>query len=398
MQVPILRIPFTSESRQFLHDGLDDILDSGALTMGRQTARFEELFSGFTGATHAVACSNGTAALELILRGLDIEGRDVLVPTNTFLATALAVIHSGNRVVLCDADPETLCLDYDDVVRRLTPDTAAIILVHIGGVITPDVRRLQHLCSERGLALIEDCAHAHGCSIDGQQAGTLGVAGAFSFFPTKVLTTGEGGIVTTSDEHLAARIRSLRNHGKNPAMGGRMSELGNNHRMSELTALLGVQQMENAARVIEERQRAAAYYDGRLAGMARVRPLAMPRGVVSTYYKYVVHLDEGIDRDALKAAMKARHGVSLTGEVYADPCHTEPVWKHYTYCGTRRDPARPCEHGDPCTGAVEAAFPGAERIAKHHICLPLYPGITEEEMAHVTESLAAELTDRTEVA
>src|ERR1039457_5595940 len=197
MKIPILRIPFYEEDRRFIEAGVEAILTSGELTMGRYTRQFEEQFADFVGSRFTVACSNGTAALELILRGLGIEGREIIVPTNTFMATPLAVMHSGNRVVFADSEPATLCLDIDDVERRVTDRTAGVILVHVGGIITPAVERLRKLCDEKRLYLIEDCAHAHGSSIDGTHAGALGVAGAFSFFPTKVMTTGEGGVVTT---------------------------------------------------------------------------------------------------------------------------------------------------------------------------------------------------------
>lgn len=388
VKVPILRIPFTEDDHRFLAQGLDQILDSGALTMGRYTAEFEEQFSAFSGARHAVACSNGTAALELILRGLNLAGRDIIVPTNTFLATALAVVHSGNRVVFADADPATLCLDIDDVKRRVTTETAAVILVHIGGIITPRIRDLQGFCIERGLYLIEDCAHAHGCTIDGQAAGTLGVAGAFSFFPTKVLTTGEGGMVTTHDDGLAQQMRMLRNHGKNPELKGRMSELGQNLRMSELTALLGVRQLERAPDLIAERRMAASFYDAHLSGVPGLRPFALAPNAASTYYKYPVHLDAGIDRDELKQRLRDVHGVTLPSEVYADLCHTEPVWTRYTYDGRRRTSPE----------VQPSDFPGAERISRRHLCLPVYPGLTRAELEHVTSALGAELSRASEAA
>ena len=390
ISVPVLRLSFSAEDREFVHQHIDRVLDSGMLAMGPYTQEFEGRFASFTGANHAVAVSSGTAALELVLRGLGIEGRSVIVPTNTFLATAFSVMNSGNRVIFADSDPETFCLDPEDVAGRIVPDTAAVVLVHIGGIITPAVRRIQKLCEERGLHLIEDCAHAHGCSIDGQQAGTLGVAGAFSFFPTKVLTCGESGMVTTNDEGLADRIRMLRNHGKNPRLGNRMSEPGNNLRMSEITAVLGVQQMARATDLIAERRRVASFYDDALPGIQGLRGVCMPPGIISTYYKYLVYLDEGIDRGEIKRALKEEFSVSLTGEVYADLCHTEPLWQKVGGCGLRRDVKDPACARFPlcgCDRITSGHFPGAEYISEHHVCLPLYPGLTEEELTHVITSL-----------
>jgi len=395
MNIPILRIPFSEADKEFIRDGMNDILDSGYLTMGKYTQAFEEGFSEFTGSRYCVAVSNGTAALEIILRALEIEGQSVVVPTNTYMATAFAVLHSGNRVIFADSDPETLCLDLTDVTRRITEDTGAIILVHIGGVISPQVYALKRLCDERGLYLIEDCAHAHGCTLDGKQAGTFGMAGAFSFFPTKVITTGEGGMITTDDEDIYRRAMVIRNHGKNPGMGNRMSDVGHNQRMSEFTALLGVQQMRKAHQMIQERNQIARFYDATLRDVDSVRPLALPDALSSSYYKYIAYLDEELERSALKRVTKEKYGVSLSGEVYADPCHTQPVWERYTYCGRRRNGVDPSCVSWPNCGCSQPQtdFPGAEYISRHHFCLPLYPGMSEPETTYVVDSLQRTLSE-----
>jgi dTDP-4-amino-4,6-dideoxygalactose transaminase len=298
-------------------------------------------------------------------------------------------------VIFADSDPKTLCLDVDDVKRRLRPDTRAVILVHIGGIIPRETYAVQTLCEERGMVLIEDCAHAHGCALDGKQAGAFGVAGAFSFFPTKVLVTGEGGMITTNDERVYRGALMIRNHGKNPDMGNRMSEIGHNQRLSEFTALLGVQQMQEAAAMLEERQRLAHLYDEALKGLKGVRPLALPDGLSSSYYKYIAYLDERYDRSQAKRLMKEKYGVSLTGEVYAELCHTEPVWDRYAYCGRRRDKGRvDCTRWPSCgCDQPQKDFPGAEYISLHHICLPLYRGLSEAEVAYVVESLQKTLSE-----
>jgi perosamine synthetase len=391
IQVPIIQIPFDGDDRQFIHDGIEEILDSGMLTLGARTRQFEEMFAAFAGTPYCVAVNSGTAAIETILRALKIQGGSVIVPTNTFLATAVAAIHAGNRVIFADSDPETLSLDVADVERRIAPDTRVVILVHIGGIISPAWKALKELCDRRGIHLIEDCAHAHGCSIDGHPAGTLGIAGAFSFFPTKSLTTGEGGAIVTSDEEVFRNSAMLRNLGKNPDMGNSISELGYNFRMSEITALVGVQQMRKAGSILEERRRVAAFYDRALVDAEGVRPVK-PLGP-SGYYKYVAYLADGIDRDEVKSMMRSEYNVSLTGEVYADLCHDEPLWDSYTYCGKVRSGTDPvCSHDGRDGCAVrQSGFPGAEAIRKRHICLPVYPGLSEEQTHHVVTSLAETL-------
>lgn len=385
--VPILRLPFDEEDTQYLQAGIETILASGMLTLSRYTQEFEEAFASFAGTRFALAVTNGTAALDLIFRGLGIRDSTVIVPTNTFLASALAPMQSGNRVIFADADPETLCLDPEDVRRKITDETRAIVMVHIGGIMSPACHDLLRLCEKKGIYLIEDAAHAHGCTLDGKPAGSIGHAAGFSMFPTKVLTTGEGGVVTTDDGDLYNTVSMMRNQGKNPNLNGAISEFGHNFRMSEFTALLGVRQMEKSSQVIQERQRAASFYDAALPEIKGVRPIHLAAGATSSYYKYVCYLEGGIDRGDLKRIMREEHGVSLTGEVYATLCHQEPIWERYTYCGRPRNGDKVvCPHGKDCL-EIQSEFPGAQKVADQHICLPVYPGLSESQLHQVVDSL-----------
>ena len=389
-KIPILRIPFSEQDNDCLHEGWTEVLDSGFLTLGSYTSRFEELFRKFTGARYAVAVSNGTAALEVIIRALNIEGKSIIVPTNTFLASALAVAHAGNKVVFADSDPDTLSLDPEDVARKINGDTAAVMAVHIGGLISPAMDTLRALCSRRSLFLIEDCAHAHGSTLAGQHAGLLGEAGGFSFFPTKTLTTGEGGMVITDNEAIYNNALMLRNQGKNPFLGNRISEFGHNWRLSEFTAVVGVQQMLKAEDILADRRRIARFYDQSLQEFQGLCPVPLPANSTSSYYKYIVYLDPAYERDEVKRLMKENYGVSLPGEVYADLCHTEPLWDRYTFCGKQRSDSGPvqCVRWPGCgCGEPQGEFPGAEYLSKHHLCLPMYPGLEDDDLAHVVQSL-----------
>lgn len=383
--IPILRVPFDAADRRFIEEGLREVLDSGVLSMGDKTKRFEEAFASWTGAEACISCSNGTSALEIILRAIDVLDREVIVPTNTFMATALAVLHAGGKVVFADSEPTTLCLDPRDLEAKITDRTAAVVLVHIGGVITPAIDEIVRICEERSIPLVEDCAHAHGCTYRGRPAGTIGVAGAFSFFPTKVLTTGEGGTITTNDPDLAAKAMVIRNQGKDPSRENHIAYPGHNFRISEATAVIGLQQLRKADELVADRQRIAGSYDELLEGQTVVTPLRLPPDTTSSYYKYVVFLPEGVDRSVVKSTMKEQHGVSLTGEVYADPCHAEPIWDAYTYCGRPRD--KGCAVLDCGCEERQDGFPGARQLSKSHICLPLYPGLTSEDTQHVVERL-----------
>lgn len=387
-QVPILRIPFSNDDQRELLDGWSKVLQNGYLTLGDYTSQFEEMFREFTGAKFAIAVSNGTAALEVLIRSLGLEGGSIIVPTNTFLASALAVCHSGNRVIFADSDPKTLSLDLEDVKRKIAPDTNAVMVVHIGGLITPAIEDLQKLCESRGLQLIEDCAHAHGSTANGVHAGLFGAGGGFSFFPTKTLTTGEGGMVITNDQEVHRIGSMIRNQGKNPAMSNQISEFGHNWRLSEITAVLGVQQMNKAAEILAQRTHIAEYYDQAFQEFPGIWPIKVPDGGTSSYYKYLAYLDPVYDRSEIKRIMREKYEVSLPGEVYADLCHDEPIWNHHNYCGSRKEPGIEC-HKCPefkCDTRQDG-FPGAEYISKHHFCLPMYPGIDDETLAYVVESL-----------
>src|SRR5262249_27984006 len=193
--VPPIRIDFSEADREWIAERIKDVLISGRLTLGPYGEAFESGFAEFAGVKHAVAVSNGTAAIEIVLRSLGVAGRDVLVPANTFFATAAAVINAGGRPVLMDTDLRTLSTSAAEVVRHLTANTAGAIIVHIGGVVTDELPGIVDLLAQRGLWLVEDAAHAHGSLLNGKHAGGFGIAGTFSFYPTKVMTSAEGGMI-----------------------------------------------------------------------------------------------------------------------------------------------------------------------------------------------------------
>src|SRR2546422_1587227 len=179
--VPTAKIQFSAEDRVWIAERIQEVLASGQLTLGKYGEQFERQFAKFCGVPHAVTVNSGTSSLEIILRALDIQGRDVLVPTNTFFATAAAVVHAGGRPVLVDMDPDSFGISREVVERRLTPKTAGIVAVHIGGLVSARMPELLDLSRRKGLWLVEDAAHAHGSSHGGAAAGAFGLAAAFSF-------------------------------------------------------------------------------------------------------------------------------------------------------------------------------------------------------------------------
>jgi dTDP-4-amino-4,6-dideoxygalactose transaminase len=367
VNIPAARIYFPEEDRKELLKKIDEILKSGQLTLGKYTREFEEKFAAYIGTKYAVAVNSGTSALEIILRALDIGGSSVIVPTNTFFATPASVIHAGGKVVFADII-DNLCLDPKSLQQNIQMDTKAVIIVHIGGLVPPEITEIQQICQKRGLLLIEDAAHAHGSTLNGKKGGNFGIAAAFSFYPTKVMTSGEGGMITTNDEKIYQRALVFRDQGKAGFFGNVHTEMGYNWRMSEVHAAIGLSQFARLEEFITDRRRVAQVYNKELPKVNSVDLIKIPPEARSNYYKYVAILKDGIDRTSLKKEMKEKHSVGLSGEVYELPCHLQPIFKDlFKFRG--------------------GEFPVAEDLCKRQICLPVYAGMTEDEAKYVVNSL-----------
>jgi dTDP-4-amino-4,6-dideoxygalactose transaminase len=363
-----------AEDREQILRRIDAALASGQLTLGAIGRELEERFAAHHGARHAIAVNSGTSSIEIPLRALEVRGKEVLVPANTFFATAAAVIAAGARPRFVDCDPATMAVDLDSVKRSIGPDTAGVVVVHIGGLVTPAIRELRTLCDEHGIFLFEDAAHAHGSSLGDQMAGTFGIAGSFSFYPTKVITAAEGGMILTDDDRIADEARAYRDQGKASFTANVHTHLGYNWRMSEPHAAIAVSQLARLDEFIAHRQLIAKIYDNGLSELP-LTPLVIPDDAGCNYYKYVAFLPEGVDRvdrAALKQTLRADHGVGLSGEVYELPLHKQPVFEPW----------------------VDGPLPGAERLCASHICLPISAVLTEEQAEHVIVSLRAVLSGR----
>lgn len=367
MQVPAAKIYFPEEDKKEILTKVEEVLATGQLTLGKYDREFEEEFAQYVGTKYALTVNSGTSALEIILRALEVEGYSVIVPTNTFFATPASVLHAGGKIIFADVT-ENLCLDPTSLEMNITEDTKGLIIVHIGGLVPPQIKKIQHICDDRGIFLIEDAAHAHGSITKGKMAGSFGQAAAFSFYPTKVITSGEGGMITTNDERIYSRALVFRDQGKASFYGNVHTELGYNWRMSEVHAIIGLSQFHRLGEFIENRRKVAAIYDKGLVGWEKVIPLKIPPQVESNYYKYVALLDKDLDRTTIKKELRHKYKVSLSGEVYALPCHLQPIFKN---SGRYRE-------GD---------YPVAEDLCKRMICLPISAVMTEAEAEYVIDSL-----------
>lgn len=365
VRIPALRVQFTADERQQILRRIDTILEKGILSQGCNVQELEERFAAYVGARYALAVNSGSSAIEIPMRALQVSGKEVLVPTNTFLATATGVLFAGGKIRLVDADPTTFSVSLEELQRRATPQTVGVVIVHIGGIITPQIEAIRQWCDKRGYWLFEDAAHAHGSQLGERSAGTFGIAGSYSFFATKVMTSGEGGMIVTDDGHLAEQLVLYRNHGKPKPWVSYHSHLGSNYRMSEVTAAIAAVQLASLDEKIVQRERIAKRYSALVEKeVPMLRPL-LPMGR-SSWYKYILMLPQEFDRDEVKGRMKEK-GIDLPGEVYELPLHRQPALAHLL---------------------DRESFPHADYVCRQHICLPIYPGITDEQVERIVLALA----------
>jgi len=361
--------PFFSE--QDIENVLSEvksILRSKRLVLGQYTRKFEELFSRYVGTKHGIAVSSATAALEIVLKYYKAERAEVLIPTNTFIACPNTVLYAGGKPVFVDLDPNSFCLDIGDVRNKVTSKTKVIMAVHLGGLPDPAMHDLMEMCSERGIILIEDCSHAHGAGYKGKKVGSLGSAGCFSFFATKIMTTGTGGMITTDDPNLKSFAEALRHQG---GIGGEgqievFDKLGYDWMMSEITAAMGISQLENLDSQLEKRRLIASWYEESLAENGKVRTLPKFDGITSSYWKYIVVLDRAIDRDKVRSILRTNFNIDA-GILYPTLCHMQPVYQQLGY--------------------KKGECPVGEEIIQHQLTLPINPYMTEEDVNLVAENL-----------
>ncbi len=347
-----------------------EVLRSGMLAQGKKCAAFEERFAKMTEARHAMSCANGTCALQLAYGALINPGDDVLVPGWTYIATVSMVVAAGANPNFCEADPKTFNIDVEDAARRITPRTTAIACTHLYG--NPvDIDGVEKLAADHGLSVIYDAAQAHLATYRGRGLGAFGDAVTYSFYPTKNMTTGEGGMVTTNDDDLARDIRLLRSHGEiSKYVHGR---IGFNYRMTDLEGAIGSSQLERLAAVTARRRANARALDQAIAGIEGLHAPVTTSGGNHAYHLYAVRIEPeafagagpgaGL-RDAFCEALKGE-GV-MTAVHYPRPLTRQPVFE------------RPgIEH-----------LPVCDRLSETLFCVPIHHDLTERQVAGVGEALA----------
>lgn len=315
---------FPDEDRAEIMAAVEDILVSGSMTQGQYLKRFEAAAAEMAGTRHAMGVNSGGTALEIALEAVNVKGKDVIVPTETFVATANSVVRAGGRPIFADLRLDDLAISAETIAAVKTPNTAAVIIVHMFGLMSSEIAAIQAYCSKEGLVLIEDAAHAHGASFGGRPAGSLGQIGCFSYYATKVLTTGEGGLITTSDDRLAEQVRRIRDHGRKS--GGTVFDYaGNNFRLAEIPAAIGVVQQRRLAEIVAHRRRIAAIYRNTLHNAPYMRLVDPAPHDEHCYWRYAILLDEGIDRRAVQQVLLDQVNARVTW-MYEPLCHQQPFY------------------------------------------------------------------------
>jgi len=287
--IPFAKPFFGDDDIEEIKDRIGEVLRSGWLTAGPVTQQFEEEFARFIGAKYAIALNSCTAALHATLLALGLrKGDEVIVPSNTFVATANAALYVGAKPVFADSEPQTFNISASDVREKITERTKAVIVVHLAG--NPcDMKEISEIAEDHNVMVIEDCAHAHGAKYEEMSCGLLSEAGCFSFYPTKVMTAAEGGMVTTDDDKLAAKIKMIRNHGRANYGPTEILEIGYNYRLTDIHAVIGLTQLKHLNEYIKHRNSVARFYSEKLAKIGWLKPQEVRERNLSSYYAYIVN-------------------------------------------------------------------------------------------------------------
>ena len=361
MSIPLvnLRAQYDPLKDEIL-SGIGQVLEGMHLFLGENVQALEKEFAQFCGARHGIGVCDGTAALQIILRAMDIgPGDEVITVSHTFIATVEAIVLVGARPVFVDIDPHSYLMDVGQVEARITPRTKAILPVHLYGQ-TVDMDPLLQLAARHGLRVIEDACQAHGAAYQGRRAGSLGDAAAFSFYYSKNLGAyGEGGFITTSDDELARRMRMIRDHGSERRYYHDL--IGFNGRLDEIQAVVLRAKLPHLESWNEVRRGHAAFYNQLLRDTPAVTPVECP-GNRHIYHLYVIRVPR---RDDLQAFLKER-GI-FTGIHYPVPVHLQPSMKHL--------------------GLLNGDFPITRRVVGEALSLPMFAELTGEEIETVAAAI-----------
>ncbi len=337
---------------------VSDVLRSGMIAQGQRVADFERAFAEYTGVDHAIAVNSGTAALHagLLAHGIG-PGDEVITSPFSFIATANTIMYTGARPVFSDISSDTFNLDPEQATEKITEKTKAIMPVHLYGH-PADMKAYEEIAEDHDLALIEDACQAHGATFNGKKAGSFGT-GAFSFYPTKNMTTSEGGMITTNDKEVASRARMVREHGSRQRYLHEM--LGYNLRMTDICAAIGIEQLKKLDNYTSARQQNAKKLNEGLRDVEGVTCPSVQEGCSHVFHQYTIRTQ---DRDDLAAFLREK-GIG-TGIHYPIPIHLQPYYKELGYSDN---------------------LPVAEELSDEVLSLPVHPQVTGEDINFIIDSI-----------
>lgn len=369
---------FPPEEQRWLSGELSQILN-GILAMGPRVAQFEKEFAAYCGQRYGIAFPSCTSSMEAALLSFGVgPGDEVLVPVETFIATGMVVSLVGARPVFTEISAGNFSMDFDDAWSRVTERTRGAIVVHFGGFISPQLPAFVQKMRDSGRFVIEDAAHAPGAELNGQKAGSLADAGCFSFYPTKVMTTGEGGMLVTDREDIAATVRSLQSRGRDlDSREERYVLPGRNNRFTEIAAAMGLSQLRSLPEFLSTRRRVASIYDEMLLSSELFVPLLAEDGIVPSYWRYVAMPTVAIDRVALRDRLAADQ-ITIDW-AYDPPLHLQPVFQ-------KTMDTRP------------GMLPRSESLLARHICLPVHARMRDQDAEFVAQRLLTHVSALTQTA
>lgn len=341
-----------------------NVVMSRWLGEGELVKKFEEKFAEYIGVKYAVACANGTCALHMIWRAYGIgEGDEVITPSLTFISTATSCYFAGAKPVFAEIKTDTFNIDPEDIKKKITSKTKAVIAVHYGGQ-PADMDEIRNICGKHNLILVEDSAEAHGARYRGKKAGSLGDVSIFSFTSTKIITTGEGGLILTNDKNIYEKLKLLRNHGQ--VMPYKHDILGYNYRFSDLQASVGIEQLKKLDNIFKKKNENAAYLTAKLKTIKGIRTPVIASDRTHPFMIYSVLLDKNLasKRDLI---LKYLQDNKIQARAYFPPAHLQKVFKKEGY--------------------KEGGLSTTENIWKRIISLPFGVRITKEDMDYMAEIL-----------
>ncbi|MEM5855596.1 MAG: DegT/DnrJ/EryC1/StrS family aminotransferase [Candidatus Aenigmatarchaeota archaeon] len=338
---------------------VEEVLKSGILAQGPKVREFEEKFAEYIGVKYAIATSSGTTALHTALLAIGIKpGDEVITTPFTFIATANSILYCGAKPVFVDVDEKTFNIDTTKIEEKITKKTKAILPVHLYGQPT-DMKSLIEICEEHNLLLVEDAAQALGAEFEGKKVGSFGACGVFSFYPTKNITTGEGGMVVTNDEKIAEKCRKIRNHGEYQRYF--VDSLGYNYRLTDIAAAIGLAQLKKLESLNAKRIENAKFLMEQLKRVEEIEIPFVAKNVKHVFHQFTIKTKK---RDELKEFLEKKGIQSVV--YYPVPIHKQKLYQQLGY---------------------KDFLPVAEKLSKEVLSLPVHPSLTKEDLNLIVNSV-----------